>query len=187
MGDFDKNYLERLIIEKIIAGDEKALEYFFNKKYFSLVNYLYNILNDKHQAEDIAQEAFIIFWENRSNLKIEKYPTAFLFKIARNLSLNYLKKENRKESREDIDDEFYPELAFETPSNFIINQEISLALQRAIEKLPEKRREIFALSKIAGLSHEEISQTLNISIQTIKNQLNRAYAFLKEELKDMRE
>lgn len=183
----DNKHLEKIVIEKIISGDEKALEFFFNKKYSSLVNYLCNILNNKEQAEDIAQEAFIIFWNNRADLKTEKYPTAFLFKIARNLSLNYLKRESKKENRDDLDEQLYYSLALENPYNNYINNELKIALIDAIDKLPERRKEIFALSKFAGLSHEEISETLNISIQTIKNQLSKAYEFLKQELKDFNE
>jgi len=164
-----------LILEKLKKKDKKAFQKVFESFYSRLVSYSYNFTYNQEVSEDLVQEAFIYLWENIDSLKIEKSFQAYLFAMVRNRSLNHLKKIK-------VTDIGYL-LDISIPLSNDFQEEVFSELERAqfllkaegiLNCLPEKMQEIFRLKVMHNFSYKEISEEMDISINTVKTQLKRA-------------
>src|SRR5690606_13054640 len=93
---------ELFILQQMIAGDEHALKYFFDTYYDDLCNFANTYLHDETLSEDIVQEIFIHFWENRASLQLISSVKAYLYTASKNRSLNQLR--NQKNQHRIIDE-----------------------------------------------------------------------------------
>ena len=173
---------EILLIKALKNGNSKAFEKLFEHHHKKLYSFLFHLLNSKEDAEEIVQETFIKIWEKREDF-IEGYPfESFLFKIAKNAFLNLnRKKVNRRVFEEHLN--LLQEISSEKSDDYIIFKETSDIIDIIISGLPPKRKEIFLLRRIEGLSRQEIAERLGISVVTVDGQLLKANKYLKEELK----
>lgn len=167
-----------LLFRQIQQGDESAFEKFFYLFQPSVFRFLYHYTGDRHTAEDLIQDTFIKFWQVRSTLDPYNSPKSLLFKIARNLALNHI---SRKPKHKQISQQD------ELLVNICLNPEKEYDLiflmddfQRAINVLPERCKAIFILSRYENFCYSEIADTLDISLQTVKNQMNKAISVLKK-------
>jgi RNA polymerase sigma-70 factor (ECF subfamily) len=173
---------EKIWMKKIQSGDAKAFEMLFHQYYGHLCLFATKILNNDAAAEEVVQEFFVKIWEKKEQLSIETSVKNYLFRAVKNQCLNYIKhnfvKENYIKTKEN---ENQLEIDFE--ENYV---EVDLAkkIKESIDSLPEKRREIFRLSREEGLKYREIAQKLNISIKTVEAQMGLAIKNLREKLKD---
>lgn len=168
------------IIEAIIKGDERVFEQVFREYFIRLFNYACQYIIDREIARDMVQETFMKLWENRTGLDPEGSLISMLFRITHNNSLNYLKHLNvHKKYSESVRKNLmnyrlnYAALKDET-SEMIIYRELQEKVNKAIEQLPPKCKEIFVLSRSKELKHKEIAKQLNISVKTVENQITEA-------------
>jgi RNA polymerase sigma-70 factor (ECF subfamily) len=170
------------LIEKIKKGDEKAFETLFHSYYGFLCLYATKILKNDSAAEEIVQDFFVKFWEKREHISIETSIKNYLFRSIKNHSINYIKHNKTKlrytqkvisESEDNYsDDNNFPET------------ELIDKIEESISSLPEKRKEIFRLSRQDGLKYHEIAKKLNISIKTVETQMSLAIKTLRDKLKN---
>ena len=170
------------LIKKIQRGDKLAFESLFRSYYPLLCDYAQKYVKNPQAAEDQVQEVFVKIWEIRKDWNPQGTIQAYLYTAVRNQTLNYLKHKK-------IVDEWKQEEALsDTPSPFSPTEkranfeEMNKWLQEAIQKLPEKRREIFQLSRDHGLTYVEISKTLGISVKTVETQMGRSLRHLRSRL-----
>lgn len=172
--------LDEKLFESFKNGDKVAYEQLFKTHYNSLCRFAFSFIKDKDDAEDIVQELFVKLWSNSSKLEINTSIKAYLFRSVRNTCMNYLKHEKVKNlyfqngSSTQVSEEYTDHLA---------NEELSHLIHASIEELPEKRKEIFLLSRSEGLKYAEIAKQLSISIKTVETQMGLALKFLREQLK----
>lgn len=169
------------LFEKIKTGDEKAFEILFHKYYRFLCSFATKIINDDASAEEIVQDFFVKLWEKREQLIIETSIQNYLFRSVKNHCINYLQ-HNKTKVR------YAQKIISEVESNYSDNDsfpEIELAkkIEESINSLPEKRKEIFMLSRQEGLKYHEIAEKLNISIKTVETQMSIAIKSLRDKLK----
>ncbi len=178
----NKKESEIELIRDFKKGDSRAFEKLFQKYHKKLYAFLFNLLHSKEDAEEIVQETFIKIWEKRKDF-IDGYSFhSFLFTIAKNAFLNLNRKKiNRVVFEERLN--FLEEISSGRTDDYILFKETKEIITTIIEGLPPKRKEIFLLRKIEGLSRKEIAEELNISISTVDNQLMKANIYLKDELK----
>ncbi len=173
---------EKVLLDKIKAGDNKAFETLFHNYYGSLCLYASKILNNDSAAEEIVQEIFVKFWEQKKQIKIETSLKNYLFRSVKNQCFNYIKhnviKERYQKSKEE---QLQSDAHFE---DHFIEVDLIKKIEESIDSLPEKRREIFRLSREEGLKYREIAEKLNISIKTVEAQMGLAIKNLREKLKD---
>lgn len=176
-----KDY-EIKLVRAFKKGDTKAFEELFQKYHKKLYAFLFHLLHSKEDAEEIVQEAFIKIWEKREDF-VEGYSfDSFLFTIAKNAFLNQnRKKVNRRVFEDHLD--FVEEISSEKTDDYVIFQETREIINTIINGLPPKRKEIFLLRRIEGLSRNEIAEKLGISIITVDSQLTKANYYLKDQLK----
>lgn len=140
-------------------------------------------MEDLESAEEIVQDLFVRFWEQRDTKEITTSIRAYFYSSVRNACLNQLKhlkiKDKYKQEQE-------RELTFNSSQdqNDLELSELDQKIHNAINALPEGRRKIFILSRFDGLKYQEIAEKLNISIKTVENQMGEALKFLRVQLKD---
>ena len=134
-------------------------------------------------AENIVQDVFLLLWEKREVLDIQISLVSYLFALVKNKSLDYLR-------HKVIADEYKQELSAKLTAlellnySFTSDEEIEQILMTAINKLPERCRQVFLKSRIEGKKNREIANELNLTVSTVENQMTIALRKLRVELKD---
>lgn len=146
---------------------DKLFEEIFDKYSKELYYYALGVIQNKHDAEDILQEAFTIFWKNSKKVTD---PKAFLKHVIRNLSINKLKSEKALKQRE----QRYSALEEQTDIDIEELSNKADKIKIAIEKLPKKCQKIFLMSTIHEMKYSEIADEMIISVNTVKSQLKIA-------------
>lgn len=162
---------------KIREGDKSVFERMFDLYFQPLCGFASTYVKNNHIVEDIVIECFVEIWEKRESIVIRSSLHNYLLTAVKNSAISFLRK-NKVQFSEleglalDYDDSKNP--LDELP---ILNR-----LYLAINKLPEKRRQILKMAAYEGKSYPEIAEELGISINTVKTQMSRSYKFLKDEL-----
>ncbi|MBI3124422.1 MAG: RNA polymerase sigma factor [Ignavibacteriales bacterium] len=179
--EVESNLNEELIelYSRIKSKDESALQEFFFSVQPQLFYYLFRYTNSREIAEDLTQESFVKFWLAIDNLDPRQSFKAYLFKIARNLAINQVQRSMPLVSfdEENILLQLSKSIDSEIDNSFFMND-----FQQAINTLPERCKSTFLLSRFSGFSYSEISEVMGVSLQTVKNQMNKALAVLRKRL-----
>lgn len=147
--------------------------------YPRLTAYSFKFVKDKYEAEEIVEDCFVILWEKRENLMHIEDIKSYLYTMVRNASFKYLDKSTKVVPLRFI---HLKEVA--PIDNDIIEEEVhSVLLFEALQKLPNKCREVFELSCLKGMKYKDIAEDLNISLNTVKSQRSRAIELIKKQLK----
>lgn len=174
------------VFRKMQQGDPSALEYFF-QEYMELLYYrALGYVKEPLVAEDIVQEVFIRFWDNRQKVDISVSVAGYLTRSVVNSAKNYLE---HISVRQRYEKEFLSENSdkAEEPSEEAEDlEQLRERLKIFVDSLPEKCREIFLLACIEGLKYREVAERLGVSVNTVKTQVKSAYAKLRSdfEVKD---
>lgn len=154
----------------------------FESNYKLIRNYLIYKYKDVYRAEDVAQNAFVILWENCSNLKPEQ-AKSFLFTTAIRLSLNEIKHDKVVSNFELLSNK--SELNSESPEFLIEETELKMQLELAINQLPEKQREVFLMNRFDNQSYTEIALSLGLSVKAIEKRMHLALLTLRKVMKNI--
>jgi len=159
--------LKNLVNSLALHNTQKAYKKLFDVLFPSLYRFAYSLLKSKEQAEEVASDVMIALWTDRQSLINIENIKVYAFVIARNKSLNILKKQARQEIifLEDIDVDVV--LDAPTPEQILINGELRKNIERAVQSLPNKCKLVFKLIKEEGLSYKETAEILNISVKTV--------------------
>jgi len=141
------------------------------------------LLKNKEDARDIVQETFLRVWQKREELSEDKSFKSFLFTITYNIIIDQLRKKlNDKKYLEFLERNYkFEGNSVENIADFNI---LDKQIQGIIDELPQRRKEIFNLSRRKNLSHKEIAENLNITVKTVETQLNLAVKYLKSRLSE---
>ena len=168
-----------IILKEIRDGNKETFERLFHKYYERLVIYAERFLFDRASSEDLVQEVFIHFWENSKSIHITTSLKAYLYRMVRNKGLNYLKSLKLTDDLESVNysnehDFFYNSIETQEENGLKFKKVIHL-----VDTMPDRMQEIFNLKYRESYSYAEISNELGISTNTVKTQLKRAKALLK--------
>ncbi len=167
------------LLARVLNGDEAGLAALLDRHWKSLVRYSLTILQDSDAAEDVVQQVFVRLWEHRETWGLGGSVLGLLFRMTRNLSLD--ESRQREARQRAVDKAANPEQPA-GPAEHVENDEIGAAIQAALAKLPQRRREVFILVREHGLSYNETAEALGIAPQTVANHLSMALSELKEAL-----
>jgi RNA polymerase sigma-70 factor, ECF subfamily len=169
------------IIGKMHGGNVEAFSMLFRIHYEPLCYFASRFVDDFDAAEGIVQDVFVRLWELRETIGIHTSVKSYLYTAVKNSCLNYLKRARVSTALETAVD--VPDSAASLPDVSLESKELLDALDAAINTLPPKCREIFRLAKLDGLSYQEIAELEQISVNTVKTQLQRALKTLSKVLK----
>jgi len=167
---------------KLKTGDERAFQTLFQKYYSAMCHFARQFLNDSELAEETVQDMFVKIWEKRETLNIETSVKHYFFRSIRNHCLNQIQHEKiKKQYATAILESSQQEINTE---QYYIEVDLVKRIEKSIDSLPPKRKEIFRLSREQGMKYKEIAETLQISVKTVEAQMGLALKHLREELKD---
>ncbi len=178
------------IIQQALQGDDAAYKRLMNKYHDAIFNFIYRMIRDKHQVEDLTQEAFIKAFSSLKSFNDQYAFSTWLYKIATNNSIDYIRR--RKLQLYSIDkpieaaDSDYtfelPDETYEADKDIIRGQKLQL-LNEAIADLPEKYKKVIQLRHVEERTYEEIAKILKLPIGTVKAHIFRAREILYKNLK----
>ena len=166
-----------------LKGDFEKLYKLYYPKMFAFAK---NYVPANEDAENIVQDVFLILWERKEEIEISFTLTTYLFTLVKNRCLNFLR---HKLIEEEYNSQMKEELGFKLYALETFNysyqseEELQEVIQRALDTLPERCREVFIKSRIEGLKYKEISDELGISVNTVENQMVTALKKLRVALK----
>lgn len=153
------------------------IEYFARMKRFAK-----NYISSEEDAENIVQDIFTVLWERKIDFNKQPNVTGYLLTIVKNRSLDYIK-HKKIESKYKIESTLNITVLDDMSTILDDDSEIMQSIKRSIDKLPAKCQEIFIKSKIEGKKNKEIAHELNISINTVENQMGIALKKLRADFK----
>jgi len=166
------------LYQEIQKGNKVAFNELFKKYYVLLCKFSFVFLKDKDSSQEIAQDIFVSLWNDAPVRKIDNVKS-YLFTMAKNRSLNEIASVKRKnEILENHKDDIYIQDSNENDHSYFKKM-----LQSNIELLPDKCKQIFQLTKIEGLTYDEVAEYLQVSKKTVENQMGIALKKLRENLK----
>lgn len=162
----------------IREGDRIAFNKVFDEYYQKLYQYIYRYTGSAYYAEETVQLAFIKLWERREGLSDQYSVSTQLFRIARSILVDLLRKE-RVRTTQELSDTFISNILQE--EHYIQKEELGNVFA-AIDELPDQCQQVFRLSRFNQLSHSEISAQLSISPKTIETHITKALKYLRKSL-----
>lgn len=168
---------DRELVARLRRGDATALDLVLRRHWPPVVAYLVRIVGSRDAAEDVAQRTFCRLWERRATWRDDGSLRGLVYRVARNLAISERRRWDA-EARSAV--AAVAELrAAQTPLELLEDRQLRHELDRAVQALPGRRREVFVLRCIHGLSYKEIAAVMDTSPQTVANQLSHALATLR--------
>tara|TARA_R110002020_G_scaffold100419_1_gene237394 strand:+ start:439 stop:1014 length:576 start_codon:yes stop_codon:yes gene_type:complete len=160
------------LVCKLKEGDKAAFERIYEIFHKRIYLFCRKYGLAELDAEEITQEVFVKLWVNRNTLDSEKSLNSYIYMISKNIIIDEFKKKIKIRAAKEY------QMSLIVPCNNVEEDMDYMDLKNLMDEtlldLPERRREVFELSRIKGLSHKEISDELGISTKTVENHLNLA-------------
>lgn len=172
------------LMQLICTGDTAAFEELVARHQRLVLGTVARMLGSNAEVEDIAQQVFIRVWKNAKRYVPRAKFTTWLLKIARNLVFNELRRRARHahlplQGEPDEEGRSIRDKRAKTPASSLLEQELQLAIEVAINKLPDTQRMALVLRRYDELSYEEIAEVLGQSVPAVKSLLFRARTELR--------
>ena len=181
--------VDHVLMERIAHGDAQAFRELVERHHNAVIGTAAKMLGNLNDAEDIAQQVFLRVWKNARRYRPDARFTTYLFTITRNLVFNETRRRGRKKevSAEELEENtghIAEERADLRPDAQVLQEELRLAVDKAIAALPEAQRMAVVLRRYEQLPYEDIAQVLELSVPAVKSLLFRARSALRESLAD---
>ena len=178
----------KIDIKGIIQGDREIFRKVY-LGYYDMLNHLcFQYTHNADIAQDIIQDTFLRLWEIRKEINTETNIGNFLYTIAKNKCLNYLRDQQTilkiQKSRDFLEKQFNIEALQEVGDQWLQFEELKILIKSVIERMPEGISKAFILSRYEGMKYKEIAQHLNISVKTVEARISKALVLLRKALDD---
>jgi RNA polymerase sigma-70 factor (ECF subfamily) len=172
---------DQQLVERVQRGDKRAFDLLVLKYQHKILGLVVRFVRDPHEAQDVAQEAFIKAYRALANFRGDSAFYTWLYRIAINTAKNYLVSRGRRPPETDVsaeDAEFYDGdhglKDIESPERLLLRDEIEVTVHRAIAQLPEDLRTALTLREFDGLSYEDIAAVMRCPVGTVRSRIFRA-------------
>lgn len=160
-------------------GDRQAFRAVFEKYYVRLHRFVWGHVHSKTVAEELVQDLFTTLWEKRDEIELEHSIKAYLFRAARNKSIDWLRHKKvedewREEKRQINRENKQPDM-----SKRLHDKQMLAEVKQAISEMPKRRREVFMLSRYEDMTYKEIAELLDISPSTVETHMSKALEELR--------
>ncbi len=174
--------IDLLLVERVREGDKQAFGLLVEKYRRKLLRLLSRMVRDQDEIEDIAQETFIKAYRALPQFRGDAAFYTWLYRIGVNTAMNYLATRGRAMhtvsdqamNDEDEPDERLVAKDIGTPESELLSKQMVMAVNEAVEALPEELRQAITLREIEGMSYEEIAETMECPIGTVRSRIFRA-------------
>lgn len=159
--------------------DRHTFEAIFREYHAQCLAFAVHYTGDVHEGEEVVQQVFLKLWEKREQVDITGMVKSYLFAAIRNTAISNWRKDTVRSEKEAAS-------GYELAPSVTASQawELERLYHEALDKLPERCREVFVLSRQQQLKYAEIAVLMNISVKTVENQMGKALKHMHRELKD---
>ena len=186
------NELDQALVRRVQAGEQGAFDLLVRKYQHKLTSVISRYVGDWSECQDVAQESFVRAYRAIGNFRGDSAFYTWLYKIAINTAKNWLVSQGRRPPTEDVqvEDAEHLDAAVRlkdgsTPERELLRQEIERTVTRAVDALPDELRQAITLREVDGLSYEEIAETMNCPIGTVRSRIFRAREAIDEQLRPL--
>jgi RNA polymerase sigma-70 factor (ECF subfamily) len=183
MGGQMTEHSDETLMDHVKRGDITMLTELVRKYEKPLFAFIYRIIGNIHEAEEVFQETFLRIHEKRSTYRDECLFRPWMYRISLNLCRDLLRRRPRA-LQLSLEDEIAPE-SLADPKAGMTRNLIAYQVKKLITDLPEKPRSVFLLYHYQGMSYQEIASTLQIPLGTVKSRMHEAVKTLSRHLKEM--
>jgi len=183
--NYGNNDITHELLIRLKKGDILAYDQIYHMYSHKLYSFVFRILKDDADSEDIVQEVFIKIWELREKLDDCKLLNSFIFTIAYNNSISFIRKKIsslkyrehlRNASVIQFPDNLFSEIEF---------NELNYHVEKLIENLPDRQKRVYLSHRDQGLTYPEIAEEMGISRNTVENHMVKALKYLRQNLKNL--
>lgn len=168
-------------LEEVGGSNVKAFEEIYRAFYSDLCGYAYTFVHDRDIVKDFVQDIFSFIWFHRKHFETEESLKYYLYRAVKNKVLDYLK--HRKVKTAAVETLKLVNFSSQADVEEIYRKnELAKIIEKYVNDLPEKCREVFVLVKFQGMSYKETAKILGISSNTVENQMVKAFTKLRKAL-----
>ena len=178
-----KKEIQNWILKISEDDDQRAFRYLFDYYYPKLINFSRYLLESKSAADEVISSVFIGIWNNRKRIKKVENFDSYIFRAVKNKSLSYLRDMHRLQFKELTIEVSNLNKSVHSPESVYINEELREVILKALDELPPRCRLVFELVKQDGFKYKEVAKMLDVSINTVENQMGKAMTKLRSKLK----
>jgi len=175
---------DAVLQSEIALGNQDAFRVLFEKHRDKLYNYLCTVVKSKEIAEEIVIDVFLKIWTGRELITEIRNMDAFLHKVAYNKALDFFRIASRNAALQKLIRREMEEAREKQADHRLQEWECKEIINRALERLSPQRRVIFSLSRMEGLSYDEIAEKLHLSRNTVRNTIAETLRSLRSYLKE---
>jgi len=176
---------EQELLQRLVHGDEVAFELLFYRYRGKVGHFIKRSVPSYIDMDETVHEVFLRIWINREKLDAQRPFGPYLFRVARNLIIDLLRK-NIEQTVYVQDDSLLNDLGVNDTELKLEEKELQTWFRSVLEELPEKRRSIFEMNRLEGLTYPEIARKLSISENTVDTQIRRALQYFREAFRKMK-
>lgn len=173
---------ETELLSLLQRGEHKAMEDIYRYYWEEVLDAAYKRVREEEIAQDICQEIFISLWENRENIQLKASLSAYFMGAVKYRVINYFRSSQVKEKHQEDLRLLMRENTGLSAAQGLMLKELHQEVEEAIQELPERMRLIFSMSRQEEKTIREISEELDLSAQTVKNQISSALKVMKKRL-----
>jgi RNA polymerase sigma-70 factor (ECF subfamily) len=177
----NKTLTDAELTERFNAGDQSAFEEIYNRYWALLYRHGRRMLQDEEQARDVVQDVFTGLLNRKGRFEMKATLSAYLYSSVRNTIINQIRHERVKTDYLGYLQHYSMEGSCST-DDMVREKEFARQIEKEIERLPPRMREVFELSQKAYLNHKEIANEINVSEGTVKKQIYYALKILRGKL-----
>lgn len=170
-------YDDRKYVKELAKGSREAFESLYLRYSFLVERFVFSLVKDREATDDITQNIFMNIWDRRKNLDKDLVFRSYLYTSARNAVYDWFRRSDKfeKVGLEDASGVVGPDL-----SKVLEDEELLTLVNLAVCKMPEKRKQIFLLSRVKGLKNKEIAEQLGVSLKTVEYHMAKALEELRK-------
>ena len=168
------------VFKKIKEGDIGTFEKVFRQYYTPLCIYAFGITGRKDISEEVVQDVFYNIWKDKENIQILRSVKNYLYGAVRNHSLRYHEHLMVQERHQEYVRNYNNPEDELSPQDLLEHKELEDLITNILDKLPERRRQIFSMHRMEGKKYMEIADFYSISVKTVEAEMTKAYRALRQ-------